>query len=36
MRLKLSPLVNHFWNVTFYLTATGMTTSAMPFPGRNG
>ena len=33
VRLKLSPLVNHFWNVTFYLTATGMTTSAMPFPG---
>ena len=33
VRLKLSPLVNHFWNVTFYLTATGMTTSAMPSPG---
>jgi hypothetical protein len=32
VRLKLSPLVNHFWNVPFYLTATGMTTSAMPFP----
>ena len=32
VRLKLTPLVNHFWNVTFYLTATGMTTSAMPFP----
>jgi hypothetical protein len=33
VRLKLCPLVNHFWNVTFYLTARGMTTSAMPFPG---
>src|SRR6202034_3588393 len=30
-RLKLCPLVNHFWNVAFYLTARGMTTSAMPF-----
>jgi hypothetical protein len=25
--------VNHFWNVPFYLTARGMTTSAMPYPG---
>jgi Family of unknown function (DUF5996) len=31
VRLKLCPLVNHFWNVTFYLTARGMTTGAMPF-----
>jgi Family of unknown function (DUF5996) len=31
VRLKLCPPVNHFWNVTFYLTARGMTTSAMPF-----
>ena len=31
VRLKLCPLVNHFWNVAFYLTARGMTTSAMPF-----
>jgi hypothetical protein len=23
--------VNHFWNVTFYLTARGMTTEAMPY-----
>jgi Family of unknown function (DUF5996) len=30
VRLKLCPLVNHFWNVPFYLTADGMTTSAMP------
>lgn len=30
VRLKLCPLVNHFWNVPFYLTARGMTTSAMP------
>jgi len=31
MRLKLCPLVNHFWNVTFYLTARGMTTGPMPY-----
>ena len=33
VRLKLCPLVNHFWNVTFYLTVRGMTTSAMPYEG---
>jgi|SRR5579871_3559242 len=33
VRLELCPLVNHFWNVTFYLTARGMTTSAMPYQG---
>ena len=33
VRLKLCPLVNHWWNVPFYLTARGMTTSAMPYPG---
>lgn len=32
VRLKLCPLVNHFWNVPFYLTARGMTTSPMPYP----
>src|ERR1700690_3826686 len=32
VRLELCPLVNHFWNITFYLTARGMTTSAMPYP----
>jgi hypothetical protein len=31
VRLKLCPLVNHFWNVPFYVTARGMTTSAMPY-----
>ena len=29
-RLALSPMVNHWWNVTFYLTPRGLTTSAMP------
>lgn len=31
VRLKLCPLVNHWWNVTFYLTARGLTTSPMPY-----
>ncbi len=31
VRLKLCPLVNHWWNVPFYLSARGLTTSAMPY-----
>jgi hypothetical protein len=31
VRLKLCPLVNHFWNVAFYLTARGLTSSAMSY-----
>jgi len=31
VRLNLCPLVNHWWNVTFYLTARGLTTSPMPY-----
>lgn len=31
VRLKLCPLVNHWWNVPFYLIARGLTTSAMPY-----
>ncbi|HTP67311.1 MAG TPA: DUF5996 family protein [Dongiaceae bacterium] len=34
IRLKLSPLVNHYWNVPFYLTARGLTTSPMPYGSR--
>src|ERR1700690_56197 len=30
VRLELCPLVNHWWNVTFYATARGLTTSPMP------
>ena len=29
-RLALTPLQNHWWNTSFYLTARGLTTSAMP------
>jgi hypothetical protein len=34
VRLKLTPLVNHWWNVPLYLTARGLTTSAMPYGDR--
>jgi hypothetical protein len=34
VRLKLCPLVNHWWNVPFYITARGMTTSLMPYERR--
>lgn len=35
VRLKLCPLVNQWWNVPFYVTARGMTTSAMPYQRRD-
>jgi hypothetical protein len=30
-RLALTPLQNHWWNVPLYLSARGLTTSAMPY-----
>jgi hypothetical protein len=30
-RLALTPLQNHWWNVPFYLTARGLSTSAMEY-----
>ncbi len=30
VRLGLWPLVNHWWNVPFYVTGRGLTTSLMP------
>ena len=30
IRLATTPLVNHWWNTTLYLTARGLTTSPMP------
>src|SRR5437763_6003142 len=33
IRLAATPLVNHWWNVTLYVTARGLTTSAMPHRG---
>jgi hypothetical protein len=35
IRLKQEPLVNHWWNVTLYPTARGLTTSAMPYESRS-
>jgi hypothetical protein len=31
LRLALTPLVNHWWNVPLYVTARGLTTSVMPY-----
>jgi Family of unknown function (DUF5996) len=32
VRLAMSPLINHWWEVPFYLSARGLTTSAIPYP----
>ncbi len=34
IRLKQTPLVNHWWNVPLYVTARGLTTSPMPYQDR--
>jgi len=31
VRLALTPLVNHWWNVPLYVSARGLTTSSMPY-----
>jgi hypothetical protein len=31
IRLRLEALINHWWNVTLYVTPRGLTTSAMPY-----
>lgn len=31
-RLALTPIQNHWWSVPFYVTARGLSTSAMPLP----
>lgn len=35
VKLRLMPLVNHWWNVALYVTARGLTTSAMPLGVRS-
>jgi hypothetical protein len=35
IRLTLTPLQNHWWNCTLYLTPRGLTTSAIPYKGRH-
>src|SRR5262249_20841319 len=34
IRLALTPLVNHWWNVPLYVNARGLTTSAIPYGNR--
>jgi Family of unknown function (DUF5996) len=34
IRLKLTPHLNHWWEVPFYLTSRGLTTSPIPFGDR--
>lgn len=34
IRLKLSPPANHWWQVTLYVTARGLTTSTIPYGDR--
>ena len=31
VRLRLTPLMNHWWNVPLYVTARGLTTSRIPY-----
>ena len=31
IRLKQTPLVNHWWNAALYVSARGLTTTAMPY-----
>ena len=35
VRLALSPHVNHWWEVPFYVNARGLTTSAIPYESEN-
>jgi hypothetical protein len=34
VKLALAPLSNHWWGVTLFVTARGLTTGAMPYRGR--
>jgi hypothetical protein len=34
IRLALSPVVNHWWHVTLYVTPSGLTTSPIPYETR--
>lgn len=34
IRLRQTPLVNHWWNVPLYVSARGLTTTAMPYGDR--
>jgi len=34
VRLALAPMINHWWQVTLYVTSRGLTTSPMPYGTR--
>jgi hypothetical protein len=34
IRMELTPLINHWWNVTLYVSARGLTTSKIPYGDR--
>ena len=34
VRLALTPLINHWWNVPLYVSARGLTTSSIPYQER--
>jgi hypothetical protein len=34
IRLAQTPLINHWWNTTLYVTSRGLTTSPIPYEGR--
>ncbi len=36
VRLASTPIVNHWWNTTLYVTARGLTTSLMPYRDGRG
>jgi Family of unknown function (DUF5996) len=35
VRLALTPMVNHWWNVTFYVTSHGLVAPANPYRGKS-
>src|SRR5438445_4426304 len=35
VRLALAPMINHWWQVTLYVTARGLTTSPIPYGTRS-
>ena len=35
IRMSLTPLVNHWWNVPLYVTSRGLTTSCIPYGNRS-
>jgi len=35
VRMELTPLVNHWWNVPLYVSTRGLTTSPIPYDGRS-